>query len=165
MRPDWMMTEFATHLPLLGACVAHTTGPVLELGCGAYSTPLLHALCLGRPLVSLESDPQWYARFSHLGRGHHAVKLISGPWEEVALGESYDVALIDHSPPLRRVREIERLRGHVRLFVVHDTEHRAYCYEPLLNTFAHRVEWQGYAPWTSVVSDEDDLSWLKDALW
>lgn len=165
VRPDWMMDPYATHLPLLAACVAHTSGPVLELGCGAYSTPLLHALCVGRPLVTLENDAAWHTRFFHLARGQHTMKLIGGPWEEVGLGGPYDVALIDHSPPVRRVEEIVRLRGQVRLFVVHDTEHRGYGYEPVLTSFPHRVEWQGYAPWTSVVSDLDDLSWLKETLW
>jgi hypothetical protein len=165
MRPEWEMTEYATHLPLLAACVAHTTGPVLELGCGAYSTPLLHALCVGRPLLSIENDPFWFSQFDHLGVGRHVMRLVHCPWEEVDLGGPYDVALIDHTPPLRRVREIERLRGKVRLIVAHDTENRCYCYEPVLTTFAYRVEWQRYAPWVSVVSDEDDLSWLKPALY
>jgi len=165
VKPDWMMTEYATHLPVLAACVAHTSGPVLELGCGAYSTPLLHALCVGRPLLSLENDLAWYSQFEHLTTGQHIVRLVQSPWEAADLGGPYDVVLVDHSPPLRRVQEIKRLRGMVRLFVVHDTENRCYEYEPVLTTFPHRVEWQRYAPWVSVVSDEDDLEWLRKALY
>lgn len=159
------MAQYATHLPLLVACVAHTSGPVLELGCGAYSTPVLHAMCVGRRLISLENDPGWYARFQHLQSGEHIVNLIEAPWGEVGLRGPYDVALVDHSPPIQRVKDIVRLRDCTRLLVVHDTENRCYNYEPVLTTFRYRVEWQGYMPWTSVVSDQDDLEWLKPALW
>ena len=38
------MFGYATRQPLLALAVAQTDGPILELGCGHYSTPLLHAL-------------------------------------------------------------------------------------------------------------------------
>jgi len=162
-RPEWMMAAHATHLPLLAACVAHTSGPVLELGCGPYSTPLLHAMCFGRSLCSLETDADWYKRFQGYHRDHHTGVHVTDPWEEVGLGGPWDVVLVDHSPPQHRVQEIARLRPVTRLFVVHDTEHRLYAYEPVLETFPYRIEWRCYSPWTSVVSDSDPLDWLEHA--
>jgi len=156
------LDPYATHLPLLAACVARTDGPVLELGCGLYSTLVLHALCLNRPLLSLESDPEWHSRFSYLDAGTHRVMLAGD------LGELPDypwsVVLIDQQPAAARAPAISRLRQHAELIVVHDTEHRLYAYEPVLSTFKHRVEWRRYAPWTSVVSDTVDLEWLRSLL-
>lgn len=156
------LNGFATHLPLLVACVSHTTGPVLELGCGAYSTPVLHALCSqGRELVSYEYDLEWFAHFKRFNRGSH--KLEHAPdWDKVVIEKPWDVAFVDHAPGIRRIIEIKRLKPFAKLIIAHDTEHRSYGYEPVLATFKHRVEWRPYSPWCSVVSDVDDLSWLKD---
>lgn len=160
-RAQARLNEFATHLPLLLACVSNTHGSVLELGCGSYSTPLVHAVCLGRELWSYEGSAEWYARFKRFHRGSHRVQLASN-WTDIPIERPWDVALVDHSPAARRAVEVTRLRGHARLIVVHDTEHRLYDLEPVLAPFKHRVEWRAYSPWTSVDSDVDDLAWLAD---
>jgi len=163
MQAQAYLPQYATHLPLLAACVAHTTGPVLEVGMGTFSTPVLHAMCAergGRALCSLESDPAWYQEYIHYATEWHRLFLVSS-WAEAEIERAWDVALVDHTPPIRRVVDIARLRPWARLIVVHDTENRCYAYEPLLTTFKYRVEWQGYSPWTSVVSDVDPLDWLK----
>lgn len=56
---------WGSHLPALLAAVGASTGPVLELGVGHFSTPALHALCgaMGRKLVSVESDLKWLKEF------------------------------------------------------------------------------------------------------
>lgn len=48
-----------THIPILAAVVAMTDGPVLELGTGLNSTPLLSEMCfhMSRDLYSIETDP------------------------------------------------------------------------------------------------------------
>lgn len=156
------LPPYATHLPLLTAAVAHTDGPVLELGCGAFSTPLLHALCSdGRPLVSYEADRPWYDQFKSFHRGAHQVLPVDD-WDKLPLDFDWAVAFVDHAPAARRAIDIKRLKPWARLIVVHDTEHRLYDLEPVLSTFKHRREWRAYAPWTSVVSDVDDLDWLDD---
>lgn len=158
------MDAFGTHLPLLAACVAATSGPVLELGCGLYSTPVLHALCLDRPLMSLESNAEWLAQFKRFASPNHRIAHVPD-WEHAPIDEGkWAVALIDQEPAAARAPSIARLRGRVDLFVIHDSEHRLYAYEPLLSTFKHRVEWQRYAPWTTVVTDDNNLDWLKSLL-
>ena len=56
-----------SHLPILLRAMKATTGPVLELGAGIYSTPILHALCQieGRKLVTYESDPEFFEWAAH----------------------------------------------------------------------------------------------------
>jgi len=157
------LNGFATHLPVLIACVNHTTGPVVELGCGAYSTPVLHALCQGRELLSLDYNADWYACFKRFGRGSHTLGHVTNWAAEPRIDRAWDVALVDHAPGIRRVPEIKRLKAAgARLIVIHDTEHRSYDYEPTLATFKHRLEWRPYSPWASVVSDIDNLEWLRD---
>lgn len=52
--------KHSTHLAVLMEAVRRTAGPVLELGVGLYSTPVLHWLCYptNRRLVSYDSDAQ-----------------------------------------------------------------------------------------------------------
>lgn len=52
-------------LPALGYALAASTGPVLEIGVGHFSTPFLHEYCKGanRGLWSCESDEVWRKHF------------------------------------------------------------------------------------------------------
>ena len=52
---------YGTHLVPLMACVVESSGPVLELGCGRWSTPVLRAYCLAakREFVSVDSNRNW----------------------------------------------------------------------------------------------------------
>ena len=56
---------YSTHRPVLVKILAITDGPVLELGCGWGSTPLLHKLCKeqNRMLITVEDNMDWMARF------------------------------------------------------------------------------------------------------
>lgn len=156
---------YGTHLPLLVACVAATGGPVLELGCGLYSTPVLHALCsTSRKLISAETDSAWAARFSQYQTGRHSIIVYKDPLASIDLSDRWSVALVDQAPASSRAPAVDRLRGKADLIVCHDSEHRLYDYERVLVGFKHRIEWRRYAPWTTVVSDTMNLDFLKDLL-
>lgn len=165
---DFQMHHYSTHLPLLAACVARTSGPVLELGCGLYSTAVLHALCLpDRPLLSLDSDPEWLAKFTHYRRcASHTVRQIN-QWADAPLdcdGKRWSVVLIDQKPAADRAPSLERYREHADLIVCHDSEHRLYDYERVASTFRYRIEWKRYAPWTTVLSDTIPLDGMRSLL-
>jgi hypothetical protein len=72
-----------THLPLLMRAIINTTGPVLELGVGWNSTPVLHEACSGRLLVSVENEPQWAENFRFLETPQHRIVYDCG-WAQVA---------------------------------------------------------------------------------
>jgi hypothetical protein len=133
--------------------VARTGGPVLELGCGDYSTPLLHLLCRNRPLVSVETDRGWLERYSDLRTKDHEFHLAQD-WAGAAIIDQreWDVALVDHAPGERRVPEIRRLINRARFIVVHDTEDGGYGYDRVLPEFKYRFDFKRWEPWTSVVS-------------
>ena len=60
-RPIASDAKYGTHMAALITAVANTTGAVLEMGCGDFSTPLLHAICSAekRFLLSAEDNKQW----------------------------------------------------------------------------------------------------------
>ena len=52
------MNPFATHIPALLACLEHTSGPVLELGSGWFSTPIVSAFATDRLVRTIETNPR-----------------------------------------------------------------------------------------------------------
>jgi hypothetical protein len=128
------MDPAGTHLPILKHIVELTTGPVLEMGMGYNSTPILHEMCKERLLVSLDSQTEWVEKFADFRSYQHKIQTISS-WDDTAryLQTIYwDVVFIDHWPCERRIIDMRLLMHNTRFMVVHDTEPRAahvYNYE------------------------------------
>ena len=164
------MNPFATHIPVLLACLRRTTGPVLELGSGWYSTPLLSAFATDRLVRTVESNPDWYERISqivtHQPITNHRHQVLFVPeYDEAPLDDQdWDIVLLDHEPPPRRGVDAERLRDRCRLMIGHDSQHPAYGYGPVFETFKHRFTYSRTGPWTTVVSNTDPLDWLEETL-
>lgn len=162
---------WSTHLPLLALCVANTEGPVLELGCGHYSTLLLHALCapgLGpaRQLVTCDTNPGWLLKFSDLRCAWHEVVHSDGVDRYV--GKRWALIFVDEAPAGHRVPAIRALRQSTDLFVLNNTEppftegRKAYRYDEILPSFPHRYDYKRYpSTWASVVSDKPLPDWLE----
>lgn len=92
-----------SHLVPLVRCLAVTSGPVLEVGVGVWSTPFLRRYCgaAGRRLESVEADPRWAAEFG--------AKLVDYDDELPRLAEqAWSVVLIDHWPATRRLTDAAR---------------------------------------------------------
>jgi hypothetical protein len=119
---------WGSHLVPLMACVCETMGPVLEIGIGHFSTPVLHAVCeaMGRDLVSVEQNEEWYEEFKSYSNKSHRVILtkdydsndiICDPWAW------WSVSFIDNSPGgERRKNDFKRLIENSDYVVVHDYE-------------------------------------------
>lgn len=149
-----MLDPYSTHVPVLAAAVAAARpGPVLELGAGSFSTPLLHAICqaTGRRLLTLDGDSNWAARFTEFRSETHRVEVASD-WDAAIPDDVWAVVFVDHAPAGRRVHEIDRLREACELMVVHDTEDARYGYEEVFAKFAFRVDYTRLRPWTSLLS-------------
>jgi len=158
MGKEQLMDATSTHFPILAACVARTTGPVLELGCGDYSTPMLHLLCRNRRLVSIDSDANWLSRYEDFRSSTHEL-VHASDWANAGVidANSWDVALVDHAPGTRRAPEIQRLMHRAKFIVIHDTEDPNYGYEPILSQFKFRYDYTRLKPWTSVVSMTEEF--------
>jgi len=152
-----------THLPALLLAVQAAPGPILELGCGGFSTALLHGLSNAlRPVVSVESKRGWYDRLKGLASPvHRFVLLQDGNSDDFAdeIGlRHWAVVFVDGSPADGRAAWIHWARDKADMVVVHDTEpesRKLYAgVEEALASYAYRIDFPHALPWTSVVSEK-----------
>lgn len=88
-------------------------GPILELGCGDYSTPVLAAIAahLGVPFSFMSSAPEWAAKF----QGGTIVD-----WETVEFPHA-DIVFLDNEQLTRdRIKHLPTLAKTSRVVVMHD---------------------------------------------
>ncbi len=156
---------WGTHLAPLATAVVNTEGPILELGAGDTSTPLLHALCAParRNLVTVDTNRAWLERYADLQTDWH--RLVHGLENAMAGATRWGVVLVDHQPGKRRAADILHLRSRAQVFVVHDVEEPDYDYKPALAQFRYTYTYNRYATWTAVASDVVDVrAWFRGQL-
>jgi len=153
----------ATHIPLLAAAIARTSGPVLELGSGEYSTFLIHMMCgKDQRVVTADNDAAWMDKWASMKSDTHRF-VHASDWSLLDVlpsqvgAERWGVVFVDHWPPHRRAVEIGRVREHAQLIVAHDTENSQCEYGSVLPRFSYRYDMKTNTPWTSVVSMYDAL--------
>lgn len=135
-------------LPAVGFALARSTGPVLEIGIGHFSTPFLHEYCkgAGRNLFSVESNAGWLAKFEKLG---HDFRYDWKDLSDFRLG----VTFIDNSPGGKaRLDPFLAFLGRSDFVVVHDY-HRENeeAIKPFLDGVNYRV-FETYNPPTLLAS-------------
>ncbi len=150
-----------SHLPILMKAIALTGGPILELGCGVYSTNPLHWACWEskRRLVTYENNPRFFDFLKKYETDYHEVHCIDD-WDAVDLSERWSVAFIDHEPGPRRGIELGRL-AHAEYVIAHDTERKAehkYGYRERFNLYKYRYKCKAAAPHTTIFSNTHDVS-------
>lgn len=179
--------DYGTFFPVLAALVARTTGPILELGAGDHSTPMLHLISLsGREVVTAETDPQWIKKYENYVSPNHSFHLIEkdktkigeyyqwqagwDAWDQIEK-RSWSVALIDQAPGECRASAIRRLQGRCIFIVAHDSEEDYgaggnYGYSQMRPLFQYCWEFRRFRPYTIVLSDDsppfgtfEDISW------
>ncbi len=162
--------NWGTHQTPLVTAVMNTNGPILELGCGDFSTPLLHAICSTnqRTLLSTDTDKKWLRLFLDLETPWHTfvyVPVFENPrnpqenkWDQIGTDIHWSIVFIDHHPGTRRAVDIKRLRSHTDIFVVHDTEKPYKGYSSILPSFKYRFVYKRYKKQTTLVSDTIDVA-------
>lgn len=119
------MDQVATHQRCLIGSVLKTTGPILELGTGWYSTPILHEIAVSqqRHLVTLDNNKYWLEQFKAtnwqsvtplpIGLEHefHLFHYVEW-WDDVRLKvrdyfpesekNRWSVVFVDNGPPIER---------------------------------------------------------------
>lgn len=123
-----LLMHLSSHQPVLIHMLnTMTKGPVLEVGVGNHSTPIMHLICANqnRKLLSVETDERWYLSYRQLKSKWHDVdhvteeKLINGDYP--FFKNKFALAFIDGTR-LSRQPMIERLANKVDYLIVHDTE-------------------------------------------
>lgn len=170
---------YYTHCPLLAKCVVNTTGPILELGMGVYSTSLLDCLAGSRTVVSTDSNLDFLSelktqfeslthKFVHID-ADSAIKYndIMDEFGE-SLTEKQSIVFIDHEFTEERRKDIVRFRDLAELIIVHDSSYTGsqghdgttYKYNPLIEQFKYKYEYTKLWPFTCVMSDTNNLEWI-----
>ena len=130
-----MMDLYATHQRLLVKYMMQTTGPVIELGAGNYSTPILHeiAAAQGRHLTTVDNNPEWLNRFKVFEWERHTLTLLPS-WDDFR-AEPCGLAFVDHADPPGHPRwiQVEKLLPVAGVIVIHDTEDDLYGYAKLID--------------------------------
>jgi hypothetical protein len=160
------LSKTSSHYPVLIRTFEHSTGDVLELGTGLYSTPLLHWLVadVGRKLISYENDPYWI-KLSHFYHTQFHELYIIKDWDKIEIEREWGLVFIDHNPPERRVIDAIRVAQYAKLVVIHDNEPKyanVYHFERLDPYYQYRYDYKKFRPFTSVYSNFDNLGWLHD---
>jgi hypothetical protein len=162
------MTEtlnYGSHLPALMACTAVCGGPVLEIGCGNFSTPCLHSLCaaLKISLVTTELEDSWREQFVDFATPLHSVLKQTDVLLDELATRQWGLVLVDDQPDTR----IDRLNlffDSTRFLLFHDCNFPQY--KETLETWVashqchHRVFSPKYGPWTLVVSKTHPIPYL-----
>ena len=148
----------ATHLPMLIAAVAQSSGPVLELGCGDTSTPMLHAMLhgTGRLLWSIDNELPWVERFALLRREWHLIEQSMWPLP-VTSDARFGVVLVDHAPAHQRAADMIRLKDRADFLILHDAEGEGYGLEQVRPHFKHVQIDKTFLPWTACLSNVKPL--------
>lgn len=157
-RPK-LKKQWGTHIPMLVKAVQKTDGPVLELGAGFYSTPLLHWLCAEsrRRLFTYEGNKGFFDQIKSFQSRTHSVRFVDD-WDTTDFDKKHwSVALIDHDADRRNI-DIIRLKDCVDYIVIHDTEKDLYEYDKVWEHFKYIHHWKFCKPFTTVVSNFFDIT-------
>lgn len=137
--------------------VENTTGDILEVGGGLFSTPYLHFASKGRTLITLENDKRFYDFEKQFG---HDVRFIED-WDSVDFDKRFSFIFFDHAPAERRAVDIRRWMNKADYIVVHDTElthEYEYNYKSIYPLFKYHYKHRDLKPHTSVLSNVSDPS-------
>lgn len=156
--------EATTHMPMLIKAVELTKGPVMELGAGLFSTPLLHWLCAEarRPLLTYESDPEYYGFARKFLSRTHRIALIDN-WNNIDTKTHWSVVLVDQN--INRGKTAIMLKNSADFIILHDSEaEKLYGYDQVYPHFKYVYHWKFCKPYTTVVSNTDNLDRLRTSI-
>lgn len=147
--------EWSSHIPLLIKVMQQSDGPVLELGAGPSSTPLLYWMCfdMDRPFTSYETNKEYSDAMSKFGVQHveNYDKVEAKP---------YDVVFIDSAPPERRHIDVERFKDS-NFIIIHDSQRHLdqyFHYKSIYHLFKYRWKYGKVKPHTTVLSNFKELN-------
>jgi hypothetical protein len=146
---------WASHLPALFSCLLATSGTVLEVGAGDWSTPLLRKFCDigGRAFTSIEEDPAWATR---TGSRHVPLSKMTDVLRSYAMSR-WSVVFLDHNGHVRT--------EHALLFVdtaeyvvIHDYPSPDIFDKLEASRWKHQIVDKRARPWTLVLTQSDELA-------
>lgn len=160
-RNDVGYDPYSTNQQAVVYALMKTQGPVIELGSGYYSTPILHEICKGqkRLLMTFDNSPEWLIKFDHLKSDLHSIAIVED-WNKLLAGfneGAIGVALVDQWPIEQRLLWIQKLLPVTDIIVCHDAECKIHYPQGLegIGKYHKLFNWQ--SPWTMCLSDKMEL--------
>lgn len=158
--------RWGSHLPVLMRLVSITTGKILELGTGIYSTPFLHWSCFlsNRKLISYESEPKYYEKSKQYRTSRHRVRFIDN-WDNLNIAGFFDIVFIDLHPGFKRKDLAAKFKDSCLYVVLHDTEpdeDDCYKYSEIYQMFKYRYDFVKVKPNTTVLSNVVDIKKIAE---
>lgn len=143
---------YSTHNEALAYAAAVTTGPIVEYGCGYYSTPLLHGLAeaQGRMLYTLEVREEWLELFRPWACDWHRLNERCEDPGLVFIDDGSEA----RAPHLRESHSAQ-------LVVIHDTEPESLINYPgmaeAMDEYQYRRDYTKFQQWATILSDTRDI--------
>lgn len=150
-------------MPMLIRSLELSSGDVVEVGGGLFSTPILHWYCKlhKRKLITYENEPTFFEFAKKFQSPGHRVRLIKN-WDDMDFKTHRGLVFIDHHPNERRTVDIINFKNSADYIVIHDTEKpEKYGYDAIWEHFKYTLTWKDCRPWTSVVSNFKELNNLS----
>lgn len=137
---------YATHQPVLYEAVLRTRGPILELGIGRGSTPMLDAIA-DRILVSVDDNVDYVNAYrKRFNARYHSYECVHD-WRESLHHWSYTrwgVVFIDCGSWAIRADAIRALKDTASYIVIHDNDYLPL--HGLIDYDAEFKQWRQYEP-------------------
>lgn len=161
--------ETSTHFPILLKVVQATSGSIVEVGSGLFSTPLLHWLCFEkkRRLVTLERYIH-YSEFAKkfISENHYVITSDVDNFIK-KFENKYSVIFIDHSPkkPTTRGSDALYFKDIADYIILHDAgpdPKDKYGYKEIYPYFKYIYHYTKTVPHTTVLSNFKELKWLEN---
>lgn len=73
---EYAKSIYSTHQPCILWALDNSSGDLLELGVGDFSTRILHENAKGKKIVSVDDDGKWIERFSDICNEFHEFVLL-----------------------------------------------------------------------------------------
>jgi hypothetical protein len=160
------MDPYSTHL-FLTALALNKTGqlfpelPIVECGCGDYSSPLIAALRNGRDYVIYSSDPEWSKRYELFADVRHVLIAEKKRWVYPDIKDGWGLCLMDSEESVvNRATHIPDLIEKCKVVVMHDAR------EDVIPKAKYQHMLVRYRPWTWIGSNEVDVGeWMQETFY
>jgi hypothetical protein len=145
------MDPYSTHLAALVDTAMNSTGPILELGCGHYSTPVLASICAAqeRRFLVQASNEEWASQFM----SEVDVELVN--WADWTPPEGrWGMVFLDSEEAVKdRIKRLPTLAKIADVVVMHDANVAIKNpeWKQMITEYAAVSVYHRHVPWTAVL--------------
>ena len=149
---------WASHLPALFSCLLATSGAVLEVGAGDWSTPLLRKFCAvaGRSFISLEEDEGWANKCGSISV-NTPVAMTNTLVSAATRSGGWSIVFLDHNGH-RRATDALLFVDSAEYVVIHDYPSPDIFKDMDEKRWKHQIVDKRARPWTLVLTQSDELA-------